>query len=114
MAFSPKRLSEYRNHIGINKAEAARRLNLTPMGYGRYENGSRIPSYQMICYIASVFGTSPQYLCEETDDPNPAQLTIKKIQDPDLFVLINEYTHMDPEMRQRLLGYAKMLTEKAE
>ncbi|MGO5164260.1 helix-turn-helix domain-containing protein [Fusicatenibacter saccharivorans] len=41
MDFKPERLISLRQSLGINKAEAARRLNISAMGYGRYESGER-------------------------------------------------------------------------
>ena len=43
MKFQPERLIQLRNTLNINKTEAARRLNISPMVYGRYENGQRDP-----------------------------------------------------------------------
>ena len=34
MKFQPERLIQLRNTLNINKAEAARRLNISPMVYG--------------------------------------------------------------------------------
>ena len=45
MKFQPQRLISLRNKLGISKAEAARRLNMSAMGYGRYETGERVPSF---------------------------------------------------------------------
>ena len=78
MAFSPERLQEIRTSLNINKSEAARMLNLSPMGYWRYENGERIPSYQMICFMAQTFHCSYEYLCCETDDPSPTAIVVSK------------------------------------
>lgn len=55
MKFQPERLIQLRNTLNINKAEAARRLNISPMVYGRYENGQRDPSYPTVCFIAHTF-----------------------------------------------------------
>ena len=44
----PERLIKSRKLLGLNKAEAARLLNLSKMGYGRYESGERSPSFQTI------------------------------------------------------------------
>ena len=52
MHFCPERLIQVRESLHINKAEAARRLNLSAMAYGRYERGEREPSYQYAFYIA--------------------------------------------------------------
>ena len=46
--FVPERLILIREKLGISKAEAARRVGLSKMGYGRYESGERIPSVQTI------------------------------------------------------------------
>ena len=51
MHFCPERLIQVRESLHINKAEAARRLNLSAMAYGRYERGEREPSYQYAFYI---------------------------------------------------------------
>ena len=40
----PERLIKSRKLLGLNKAEAARLLNLSKMGYDRYESGERSPS----------------------------------------------------------------------
>ena len=52
MHFCPERLIQVRESLHINKAEAARRLNLSAMAYCRYERGEREPSYQYAFYIA--------------------------------------------------------------
>lgn len=52
MNFCPERLVEVRTSLNINKAEAARRLNISAMAYGRYEKGEREPSYQSVFYCA--------------------------------------------------------------
>ena len=46
MKFYPERLTQLRESLNISKAEAARRLNISAMTYGRYEKGEREPSYQ--------------------------------------------------------------------
>ena len=40
MNFQPERLLQLRTSLNINKAEAARRLNISAMAYGRYEKGA--------------------------------------------------------------------------
>ena len=52
MNFCPERLIQLRTSLNINKAEAARQLNISAMAYGRYERGEREPSYQSACFIA--------------------------------------------------------------
>lgn len=109
MSFSPTRLMQIRTSLGINKAEAARMLNLTPMGYGRYENGDRIPSYQMICHIAHIFGTSYDYLCENSDDSKPQSLVISSEQDSALFEMAYHFSELNEKNQERLLMYYRKL-----
>ncbi len=109
MAFSPSRLIQVRTALRITKAEAARRLNITPMGYGRYESGGRVPSYQIICHIAHTFGTSYAYLCEETDDPRPQSIVISSEQDPALFELASHFSELSGNDQKRLLMYYRKL-----
>ena len=55
--FVPERLILIREKLGISKAEAARRVGLSKMGYGRYESGERIPSVQTIEVMAQKLNT---------------------------------------------------------
>ena len=109
MSFSPERLKFVRMNLGISKAAAARKVNLTPMGYGRYENGDRIPSFQMICFIAQALHTSYEYLCEETDDPAPRSILISVNDNPDLFNLVLHYQELNDTDQKRLITYYKKL-----
>ena len=68
MKFVPERLVALRTAQGITRAEAARQLNMSAMGYGRYEKGERTPSFQTVSYIAQYFNTSTDYLYGLSDD----------------------------------------------
>ena len=57
-----KRITAARENLGITKAEASRRLNLSKIGYCRYEYGDRTPSMQTLEVIAQCFNTSVDYL----------------------------------------------------
>ena len=105
MDFKPERLISLRQYLGINKAEAARRLNISAMGYGRYESGEREPSYQTVSFIAQTFNSSVDYLYGKTDDKNATTLTISAKDEPDLFFLV-ESIRNDSQMLERLLAYA--------
>ena len=106
MEFKPDRLITLRKSLGINKAEAARRLNTTAMAYGRYENGQREPSFQTVSYIASTFGTTTDYLYGLTDSMEAKSITISKDTDSELFGLV-EACKKDDATLKRLLAYAK-------
>lgn len=108
MNFIPERLISLRQSMGINKAEAARRLNMSAMGYGRYENGEREPSYQTVAFIAQTFNTSVDYLYGNTDDKNAEVLTISSKEEPDLFLLV-QAARSDKRLAERLSVYVNEL-----
>ena len=100
MKFQPERLIQLRNTLNINKAEAARRLNISPMVYGRYENGQREPSYPTVGFI---YGTS--------DKTDPDYIIVSSSNDPELYSLI-KMIKQDSNVEGRILTYARKLLEK--
>ncbi|MBO4680078.1 MAG: helix-turn-helix transcriptional regulator [Lachnospiraceae bacterium] len=110
MKFKAERLITIREQLGLNKAEAARRLNMSAMGYGRYENGQREPSFQTVCFIASTFNTTSDYLYGLTDDSSPSTITISSSENPELFSILNSLQN-DKKLEKRLLAYYKKLTQ---
>jgi transcriptional regulator with XRE-family HTH domain len=107
MNFVPERLVSVRESLGINKAEAARMLNVSAMGYGRYEKGEREPSYQMVNYMAQTFHTSTDYLYGYSDEMKVRTTIVSEKEEPDLFLLI-ELSRHDENLLPRLLEYAKL------
>ncbi len=110
MKFKAERLIQIREQLGMNKAEAARKLNMSAMGYGRYENGQREPSFQTVCFIASTFSTTSDYLYGLTDDPSPSTITISSSENPELFSFVNSL-QKDKDLERRLLTYFKKLNQ---
>jgi len=108
MKFRNDRLVTIRNKLGINKAEAARRLNMSAMGYGRYEKGEREPSYQTVCFIAEVFGTTPDYLYGKSEIDSRNCVTIYSETNPSLFELVSSLKE-DEDLVKRLLAYANKI-----
>ena len=74
--FLPERLKKIREDRGLNKAEAARLLGLSKMGYLRYESADRTPSYQTIVFMALKLGTSPDYLTGKTKNSEPMEFIL--------------------------------------
>lgn len=106
MNFIPERLISLRQSLGISKAAAARMLNMSAMGYGRYESGEREPSYQTVAFIAQAFNSSIEYLYGNTDDKNATTITISSKDEPDLFLLVQSIRN-DKNLLERLLTYAE-------
>ncbi len=107
MNFVPERLISLRKSLGINKAEAARRLNMSAMGYGRYENGDREPSFQTVSFIAQTFNSSTDYLYGLSESKEPVSITVSSADEPELFMLV-ESARNDAELLKRLLAYASL------
>ena len=112
--FIPDRLREVREQHNLNKAEAAKLLNLSKMGYLRYESAERTPSYQTIVFMAQKLGTSPDYLTGITDDPAPLELRISKTSDPVLFEMVKDVLAADSTVKDRILAYYRELTRERE
>ena len=104
-----ERIKIARENLGITKAEASRRLNLTKIGYGRYESGDRTPSIQTLEVIAQCFNTSVAFLTGETDDMTSDKIVISKNTNPELFALVMSLTHSDEDALKRLAKYAESL-----
>ena len=111
MKFSSDNLTKIRKQLGITKAEAARRLNMSAMGYGRYESGEREPSFQTVSFIAQTFGTSTDYLYGVTDDSDAKSITIKQDHNPELFDLIQICLNNE-DTAKRLLAYINAIDKK--
>ena len=110
MNFIPERLITLRNSLNINKAEAARRLNISAMGYGRYESGEREPSYQTVCFIAHTFHSTPDYLYGLSDTPSSKTITLLEYEDPELFSLVQSL-QSNRNLIGRLSAYVKYLQQ---
>ena len=108
MKFKPERLIYLREQLGITKAEAARRLNMSAMGYGRYERGEREPSYQTVSFIALQLGSSVEYLYGETDKEGLSSITVSAENNPDLFEVVQHCLN-DDKTAKRLLSYLNKL-----
>ena len=108
----PKRIKIARENIGITKAEAARRLNLSKIGYCRYEYGERTPSIQTLEVIARCFNTSTAYLTGETDDITPDCFVISQKDNPVMFELVSSLQNSNDEYIKRLLTYYNSLIKE--
>lgn len=101
----PERLKKAREKLGISMAEASRRLNLSKIGYCRYEYGDRVPSYQTVEVIARCFNTSVDYLTGKADDMSPDYILINKKENPYLFDLVQNVYNSDYDTLKRLMAY---------
>ena len=108
MNFCPDRLIKIRTELGITKSEAARLLNMSAMGYGRYENGDRTPSYQTISFIAQKFGTSVEYLCGETSKKSCVDYLVTS-DSPELHFIVETLQNESSDNLNLIVEYIKKL-----
>ena len=110
----PERLRTARENMGITMAEASRRLNLSKIGYCRYEYGERVPSFQTTAVIAQCFNTSVDYLVGLSDSPEPRQILITAEKSPELFELVTLCKDADTAQIRRLIEYKNALEKMME
>ena len=108
MKFCPERLIEVRTSLNISKAEAARRLNISAMAYGRYEKGEREPSYQTVCYIAQTFNCNINFLYGNSNQMECDYVLVSP-EMPELYSLF-EITRTHKGLEKQLREYAKEIT----
>lgn len=111
MKFQPERLIQVRRSLNINKAEAARRLNISAMAYGRYEKGEREPSYQSVCFIAQKFYCNTDFLYGISDEMFSEYITISRSESPELYSLI-KLIQENKDIGKHLLAYTEKLIQK--
>ena len=105
MEFMPERLIATREKLGLTKAEAARMLGMTAMGYGRYEHGERTPSYQIVQFIAEQFGVSYDYLMGAKKTSTPDRIVVSKKEDPELFALVKGLQSVDEKTFNKVIAF---------
>ena len=70
MANLNERLIELRNKNNLLQKDVATAINLSVVGYQRYEYGTREPAYKNLLALADYFDVSLDYLVGRTDNPN--------------------------------------------
>lgn len=105
------RLIECRKKLGITKQEAAKRVQVSQPAYLRYEAGTRNPSIQVITKMAEVFSTSTDYLVGKIDEPKIDRIVIEYNDKPLLFELADTCKSFDDTRLDRVIVYAKSLSD---
>lgn len=109
-----ERLKTARERAGFTKAEASRQLQLSKIGYNRYESGDRTPSRQMLTVIAQRFNTSLAYLEGTTDNMDADYIIVSANDSPDLFSLVEKCKNADGTTLNLLKAYLDNLPSAEE
>lgn len=100
------RIKEIREAKGISQRQAAIELNLSPVVYGRYENGLREPSNIVLVSMADYFGVSVDELlgrrtAQEQASMDGLMLDEKRI--------IDQYRRLTDEGKVKAFEYLLLL-----
>ena len=65
----PERLIELRKARRLTQRQVWEGVKMSPLGYQRYEYGTREPAYQKLLALADFFNVSLDYLVGRTNNP---------------------------------------------
>ena len=103
-----ERIKKYRTSIKMTQKDFASRLGVTGASVSAYENGTRLPSYEILVKIANILGISTDMLLGRVKDAqetlNITDLTADQKEHLKRIVAIYKrynalYDRLSPEMR---------------
>lgn len=65
----PERLLELRKEQGFTQRQVWEGIGISPIGYQRYEYGTREPAYKQLLALADFYNVSLDYLVGRSDNP---------------------------------------------
>ena len=90
------RIREYRTSLRMTQADFANRLGITGASVSAYENGTRLPSYEVLVRIADILGvTTDELLGRRKADK-----------------VVIEVTHLTPQERHAVQQIVSVLEQK--
>lgn len=96
------RIKEIRESKGISQRQVAIALGLSPVRYGRYENGQRKPEPEMLTSIAEYFGVTVDELIGRDDaDTKKEPATVGGLDDR----LVEMLVSLSPDQVQRVQDF---------
>lgn len=96
------RIKEIRTAKGISQRKAALDLGLSPVVYGRYENGIRKPEPEMLATIADYLGvTVDELIGREETDTKKEPATVGGLDDR----LVEMLVSLSPDQVQRVQDF---------
>ena len=87
------RIAALRREAGMNQAQLARALQVSPSAVGMYEQGRREPSAQILLNLAEIFGVSVDYILSGI----PGESETRKLER----MLLNRITSADRKLENR-------------
>ena len=114
------KLKEIRMARGLTQAQAARDMNLSPVVYGRYENGTREPSILVLTVMADYFQVSVDELLgrpgpqerKAQEDKDVMEIYEQLRRDPNARILFQAARNAKPEHTRAAAAMLKSLEQK--
>ena len=108
------RIAALRREAGLNQAELAQRLRISPSAVGMYEQGRREPSADTLVAMAQLFGVSTDYLltgqAAEKDQNTLETMLINRITSADRHA--SQQTERPFSRQELAVLFAAMLMEE--
>ena len=108
------RIAALRREAGLNQAELAQRLRISPSAVGMYEQGRREPSADTLVAMAQLFGVSTDYLltgqAAEKDQNTLETMLINRITSADRHA--SQLTERPFSRQELAVLFAAMLMEE--
>ena len=108
------KIKEIRESRGLTQRQAASNLGLSPVVYGRYENGIRKPDPETLMLIADYFGVTVDALLGHTETDTKKEPANGGQIDGDIETMIQQYKLLSPQERQRVLDFAAGILSSRE
>lgn len=112
-----ERLKRLRNNKNLPQQYMADLLGITRQGYGKYENGSSQPSFEMLQKIADYFEVSTDYLLGRSSHPKLDAAKDKEVDEEveELLALIEAMPEdKRSAMEMKILAYARGLADATD
>lgn len=104
------RIKERRLAMNYTQEELAQKLGLQKSAIAKYEKG-RVQNIKrsVIAQMANVLDCSPSYLMDWEKEDLKADFLFKTYTDPNIEILIEQYSRLDPESQNDLKKYMELL-----
>ena len=96
-------LSELREDRGLTQIELSKQLHISNSSISAYENGTRLPSIDILLNLAEFFDVTTDYLLgQTTDSVSPSLLKKEYINGASMASIIKKMLALTPEQRNSL------------
>ncbi len=104
-----KRIKELREKEGLTQLKASELLKISNKALSRYENDDTNPDPETIKNMAKLYNSSSDYILGVVDkEKSKEDINLDEIE----YGLFNEIKDMSPELKEKIISYAKFLKQQ--